>query len=465
MNLPAYRHYRKRLFTSLFAPLSNESESYRRELVVNTILASLSGFAGLALLSSVQHHMQIDDANAGSLVINGVFLGIMLFAWRLSRIGHYQVAAGIIVTLLTLTTLQLTIGYGFELPVVGLLYALTVVVAGILFSTRVALITTALLSMLLVIVAYAEVSHHVRPDLSWRAEGQEAGDAVANVAILGIIGLVSWLANRQIDQALSRAGLSEKALAAERDSLEIKVVERTRSLEESQLLRSMELQRFAEFGRLSASLLHEVASPLTAASLNLEQLAGRKSASVMQAQKNLQHIERYVTAARKQLQNQTSQTRFSIKAEMIQITNILQPLARNNQVELIIQQTGSYWLFGDPVKFNQLLANLIVNAIDAYKDSAKPLKTKQIIVNVTASPQAVNITVRDWGAGITKDQLSHIFRPFYTTKGDTSRGMGIGLAIVKQYVETEFDGTISVTSDATVGTIFAITLKRSTSKR
>jgi signal transduction histidine kinase len=242
-------------------------------------------------------------------------------------------------------------------------------------------------------------------------------------------------------------------------------VERTRSLEESQLLRSMELQRFAEFGRLSASLLHEVASPLTAASLNLEQLAGRKSASVMQAQKNLQHIERYVTAARKQLQNQTSQTRFSIKAEMIQITNILQPLARNNQVELIIQQTGSYWLFGDPVKFNQLLANLIVNAIDAYKDSAKPLKTKQIIVNVTASPQAVNITVRDWGAGITKDQLSHIFRPFYTTKGDTSRGMGIGLAIVKQYVETEFDGTISVTSDATVGTIFAITLKRSTSKR
>ena len=287
------------------------------------------------------------------------------------------------------------------------------------------------------------------------------GDAVGFAAIFIIIGTVSWLANREIDRALTRAQRSEIDLAAERDSLEIKVIERTRELEETQLLRTMELQRFAEFGRLSANLLHEVASPLTAASLNLEQFSGSKSTVIKQAQQNIRHIERYVSAARKQLQSESSQVRFSVKTELRQITNLLSPLARKAQIKITIRQASSYWLYGDPVHFNQLLGNLLVNAIDAYKDSDSSTATKLIEVAVTADSKMVTIIVKDWGAGISKPQLGRVFEPFYTTKSSSSRGMGIGLAMVKQFVEVDFHGSISVASAAATGTFFTVKLKRS----
>jgi len=137
-----------------------------------------------------------------------------------------------------------------------------------------------------------------------------------------IIGLVSWLSDREIDRSLCRARESEAALARERANLEIKVNERTQQLEETQLLHLMELRRFAEFGRLSANLLHEVANPLTAASLSLQLIDDRRYPGlVWQARKNLKHIERYVESARKQLKGQGEITTFCVRSELNQVTS------------------------------------------------------------------------------------------------------------------------------------------------
>ena len=455
--------FRQQLYLRLLKPVGTNTETYRREFITNIMVASLSVIASLTFLLSIRYELfAADSMDVVSIVANAIFLSVLLVGWRLSRRGHYVVVASIIVSLLVLATLQLTLAYGFELPIALLLFALSIVVTGILLRTRAALITTGLLTLVLLVIAYAQVTKRLHPNLDWQDLGFQTEDAIGFTAILSIISIVSWLANREIDRALRRALRSEIDLEAERDGLEIKVLERTRELEETQLLRTMELQRFAEFGRLSANLLHEVANPLTAASLNLEQFTGRKSQVIEQARQNINHIERYVRAARKQLQHESSQIRFSVKTELEQITNLILPLARTNQVKINIRQTSNYWLYGDPVHFNQLLGNLLVNAIDAYEAVGESLGPKIIEVSVTADAKVVIITVKDWGTGISKLQLTKVFEQFYTTKSSTSRGMGIGLAMVKRFVEVDFSGSISVTSSAKAGTVFTLELKRDT---
>ena len=252
---------------------------------------------------------------------------------------------------------------------------------------------------------------------------------------------------------------SEAALKRERDSLELKVAERSRQLEQAQLLHTLELQRFAEFGRLSASLLHELASPLTAASINLQQHTGKNSRALTQVQKNLEQIQQYVLSARMQLQGEDTRKRFNVKNELAHISTLLMPLARNDQISVEFEQAGEYWLFGDPVKFNQMMGNLIMNAIDASR-SGRSAKSKHVTIKVTADRDTVHLTVADWGSGIKSENLKHIFEPFYTTKSRRGRGLGIGLALVKAYVEDEFAGSITAQSSPKTGTVFSVRLRR-----
>lgn len=122
-------------------------------------------------------------------------------------------------------------------------------------------------------------------------------------------------------------------------------------------------------------------------------------------------------------------------------------------------------VIGDAVQIEQVFMNLIVNARDAMPDGGEiSIRTKVVDIekcnlNIPAtlrSGEYVNITVSDTGAGIAKEHLSHIFDPFYTTKGK-DQGTGLGLAIVYGIVK-EHGGYITVDSTTGQGTIFNIYL-------
>ncbi len=257
---------------------------------------------------------------------------------------------------------------------------------------------------------------------------------------------------------LCRVGYRQ--LARQRDQLEIAVAERTRELWDTQGSRNEALQRYAEFGRLSASLLHEVSIPLTAATLNLDQFDGHEFEMVMRARKNLQQLERYIEAARQHLKPGSTVVRFNIGEELDRLLLVMEPLARQHTIKLVVEVTSNTGLKGDPVKFNQLVANLIANAIDAYDDWSVRDSYKRIVIRTKVTKQTISIQVIDWGKGISVTGLSHIFEPFYTTKANTNRGIGIGLSIVKHIVEEDFRGEISVNSTPKTCTTFSVVLPR-----
>ncbi len=102
----------------------------------------------------------------------------------------------------------------------------------------------------------------------------------------------------------------------------------------------------------------------------------------------------------------------------------------------------------DPDKLNQLLLNLYLNAIEAMSDGGL------LSVSVSKEKKGILIQVSDNGCGIRKEDLAHVFDPYFTTK---SSGTGLGLAIVNNIVEAH-EGKISIDSNAGKGTIVSIFL-------
>lgn len=447
-------------YQKLIAPRGITPDEQRRELILNILLA---GLAGIAVVSSVVYLVNYlvgfrQFTDTGSVVSQAVALATIGGLWWLSRRGKYKFSTYVLLGFLLLGATQLLLAWSFVLPMTQLFFVVLLVIAGVLLSARSALLVTFGLAFYVLLLSYMQTSGYLHPNKSWLNQDLQMGDSVVFAACLLIIGLVSWLANREIDNSLTRARRSEAALEQERDQLEIKVVERTRQLEQAQMQRVMELQRLAEFGRLSAGLLHDVASPLTVASLNLKELGNKSHSQLLsRAMQSLQYIERFLDAARKQLKSQGNITEFAVTKELQQVLSILNHRAREEMVSIKIAAPKRYRLTADPVKFNQIMANLILNGIEAYQGTK--IEKRELTISLAREKESIRINVIDHGRGLTKDQIEHIFEPFYTTKPEGRHNMGIGLVTVKKLVETDFLGRIKVTSSKRYGTCFTIWLR------
>jgi len=216
-----------------------------------------------------------------------------------------------------------------------------------------------------------------------------------------------------------------------------------------------ELQRFIELGRASASLLHEISNPLTAAMLHLE-LDDRKLPHIKRARRDLELVNSYVEAARQQVRGQCICTNFSIQAQLNQIKQVVTPMASKAGVRVVMGKSPTATFYGDPIKFQHILVNLIVNAIEAYETKGGGVRL--VSVQLSGKGDQLTLQVRDWGKGIASSELPNIFNPFYTTKDRSGRGLGIGLATVKQYVTESFHGSIQASKPDGSGTRFVIEL-------
>ena len=106
----------------------------------------------------------------------------------------------------------------------------------------------------------------------------------------------------------------------------------------------------------------------------------------------------------------------------------------------------------DRTQLIRVVTNLVKNAIQATKTVASP----QIMVNVGEANGQIKIDVMDNGIGISEENTSKIFQPKFTTK---SSGMGLGLAMVKNILET-YNGSITFVSQVNKGTTFTVTFPK-----
>lgn len=445
-----------RVLFRLVEPRSKPEDLKRREFILNVLLLGSIILSVVTFCVAKINLIRLGTAYKGVspailLIISLLFLALYFF----SRAGFFISVAYIFIGLGFASATYTVYTWGVDIPQGLLVYALIIVMSGVLISTKFAFVVTLITTIGLILLAYFQINMIIHPYLYWRNEMIGMEDIATIGFTLGLTMLVSWLSNREIEKALKRARRSETALKKERDLLEIKVIERTKELEKAQLEKTRHLYRLADFGRMAAGLFHDFVNPLTLVSLNLEQLqarnTGAKARNLADANSFLERavdgtrsMENFAQAIRRQLQKQKTEVVFCLNEEISQAINVFAYKAKDKKVRIRFINKERVRTYGNPFRFNQLVSNLVSNSIDAY-DKVRRRKNREIIIKLARQDSKVLLTVQDFGCGIQKKNLGKIFNLFFTTKS-AEKGVGIGLPICKDIVEKELGGKIEVES-------------------
>ncbi len=259
----------------------------------------------------------------------------------------------------------------------------------------------------------------------------------------------------------------EETLQRDKDFLEIKVKERTKKLQEVQLEKMTHFHHLVEFGRLSSGICHDLINSLTAVYLNIEKVNDMQDVEVSEIKTYLDRavvasgrMKNFMAAARKQITVQEYDTTFSLSEEIEQVIKIMEYKANHVNVKIDFYASKDIQTFGNPIKFNQVITNLINNAIDSYKiifdsEECEIVKERKIEIRLSQKKDVIIIIVEDFARGISNEHINKIFNPFFTTK-NLNEGTGIGLSLIKNIVEKNFHGTIEVESQEYQGAKFIV---------
>lgn len=214
-------------------------------------------------------------------------------------------------------------------------------------------------------------------------------------------------------------------------------------------------RRLAALGQFAAAIAHDIRTPLTSVSMNL-QILRRQSALppdemeyVDIALGEVGRLDRAVgeiLAYAKPVQ--LDQSPVDVRELLDDTARILAPIVLARGVTLTCEHGDGATILGDAQRLRQVLTNLIDNAAAASPAGA------QVVLRARRADREVVIEVEDHGRGIAAADLDKVFEPFFTTRPD---GTGLGLAICQKLVRAH-RGELRVRSVIGAGSTFAITL-------
>jgi two-component system C4-dicarboxylate transport sensor histidine kinase DctB len=292
-------------------------------------------------------------------------------------------------------------------------------------------------------------------------------------SVLLLIGLmISQRLKRNRERARYEAEANQ-SLQAARDRLEQRVQERTVDLHQEIAERRrteaalrqtrdelIQAAKLAMLGQMSASISHEVNQPLAAirtytdnALLLLEQ---ERCADVSWNLQQISELIETMTQISSQLKlfaRKTDGSRRPVSLHNVieSSKRILQPQLRKSGTEIQLKLvTDDPLVMADPVRLEQVLVNLISNAVNAMESQ----ENRWVAIEIAREGEALKVAILDNGPGIPSDHLERIFDPFFTTK---ESGLGLGLSISHHIIES-MGGTLAVQNGSRGGALFTLQL-------
>jgi DNA-binding LacI/PurR family transcriptional regulator/signal transduction histidine kinase len=295
---------------------------------------------------------------------------------------------------------------------------------------------------------------------------------------------------QQISSTLKGALLVREVVDKERELEGLLYAQKERSKELENAYRVLKvnqekmliIEKMASLGRMTAGIAHEMNTPLAAVRATLLELGSLVTEYVRSVEDPEVSAEDHKEIARDMNRSLAVATKASERAmSFIQsVKSQTTGLSRKhhclfNAVPVIedvilllnhaLNKSGcsvsfssaqeSVTLFGAGARLSQVVTNLVMNAMDAYKDKGGGT----ITVLLSYGKQGVDLAVGDKGSGMEESVLQKIFDPLFTTK-PFPEGTGLGLTVVHDIVVGEFGGSIEVESALGVGTTFVLHLPR-----
>lgn len=310
-------------------------------------------------------------------------------------------------------------------------------------------------------------------------DGLAGGMATAFLMLLALY----WAQRRRIErQKLKSKQLLEEANA----ELEREVDRRTQELQDAntqlrkevgereqaeQTLRAAQDElvhagKMAVLGQLAASITHELTQPLGA----IRTLSGNAAEFMRRnnhdaAQENLSIVARLVDQMGRIIDPLKGFARKSaahpqatdVGRIVEQALFLFELRLRHEKVQVHNHcEPGLFWAWCDANRLEQVLINLIANALDAMRESPQRVLRLRINLPTQSEPPVFAIHVQDSGKGLSDADLSRLFEPFYTTKA-SGAGLGLGLVISRD-IAREFGGELTAANADGGGACFTLTV-------
>ena len=249
----------------------------------------------------------------------------------------------------------------------------------------------------------------------------------------------SWLIALVTAVIILQAGLISRLLYEQRRRRYAEVQSQQRM---SELAR---VNRISTAGELTASIAHEINQPLGAIQTNIEtaDLILKSSSPDIDELKeivtDIRHDQARASEVIRRLRALLRKAPFELRdidlnqivRETEELVSALSGLAVARQVDLsIFTSPEPLPIKGDRIQLQQVILNLIVNAIDAMSET--PSANRKVTIRTVRIRDIAEVSISDVGPGIPPDKLKEVFDPFFTTK---AQGMGMGLSIARTIVE------------------------------
>ncbi len=246
--------------------------------------------------------------------------------------------------------------------------------------------------------------------------------------------------------------------------LDITERKRARELVRQQEEKLAATARLVTVGEMASTIAHELNQPLSAIAsyttgcLNLladgqvprAELEEALRKTAQQAQRAGRIIRRVHDFVRK---SEPTRTAVRMNAVVEEAVGFADAEARKRRVRIQARLAeADAELQADPLLLQQVVLNLLRNAMDAM--AATPPERREIRVVVEAGPQAVTVSISDRGCGLSPEIRDHLFEPFFTTKAE---GMGMGLNICRSIMELH-RGRVWAEANPEGGTVFSFSL-------
>jgi C4-dicarboxylate-specific signal transduction histidine kinase len=222
--------------------------------------------------------------------------------------------------------------------------------------------------------------------------------------------------------------------------------------------------RLATLGQLTASITHEVKQPLAAALLNTQaaqRFLAQQPPDVERGKKAMDNAVRdcmraaeVVERTRALVQKEpVRKDTVKINEAISEVVGLTHNEVLKNSVEVQTQLAeGLPVIQGSRVQLQQVMLNLIVNAVEAMSQTSDD--RRELLISTQAQADCVLVAVRDSGPGLAEDALERAFEAFYTTK---SSGLGMGLSICRSIIE-DHGGRLWAAANEPKGAAFQFTV-------
>ena len=226
-----------------------------------------------------------------------------------------------------------------------------------------------------------------------------------------------------------------------------------------------QLNRLATAGELSAAIAHEVKQPLTGI-LTMANAAirwlSRENPDIGRARDALDQVvvaghraNDVITSVSAMFRKDKQEKRPSDLNKLLRtVLGLVYFDLRKHSIETQVKLSEQLPpVFGNEVQLQQVILNLMMNAVEAMVSAAEP---RVLVIKSESGHNTILVSISDTGSGIGVANLSRIFKPMFTTK---ARGMGMGLSICKSIIESHH-GQIWVSAGSPRGSVFHFELPR-----